>query len=234
MKAELGIQISRYLIYKFIEYNRYVLGGNLYRYLRNHGKPRKAKWDASKVKIVGRIGIEHRPEIASSKEEYGHFEGDTIVSSKSSQSKQALAVIYERKAKYIEARKIKNLTPKQLNTGFEKILGQLKAAQTLTLDNGLENRYHEQLGLPVYFCDPYSSWQKPGVENANKMIRRYLPKGTDLGNYSSQYVTMVIRKINQKPRKSLGYRTPLEVMLKHHLLIKKEPKGSVGKNALRG
>lgn len=76
----MGLKISKYLIYEFIRYNKEFLAGKLYLYLRDKGVPRKKKWDASKVKIIGRVGIEHRPEIASKKEEYGHFEGDTIVS----------------------------------------------------------------------------------------------------------------------------------------------------------
>ena len=93
---------------------------------------------------------------------------------------------------------------------------------SLTQDNGIENTRHEELGVPVYFCDPYSSWQKGGVENANKMIRRFIPKGADIAAYSQEYVSMAVDILNNKPRKSLGYKTPLEVMQKNNLLVEQE------------
>ena len=184
---------------------------------RDRRKKRKSK-KTEKAMIPNRIGIEHRPKEANEKINYGHFEGDTIVSGKSSRSKESLAVIYERKAKYLGARKISSLCPSELNRGVEKILNILNRKETMTLDNGIENREHEKLGIKTYFCDPYSSWQKPGVENVNKMIRRYIPKGSDISCYSHQYVTMIVQRINQKPRKSLGYKTPLEVMIENNLL----------------
>jgi len=81
----------------------------------------------------------------------------------------------------------------------------------LTYDNGIENKYHQKLEIPSYFCDPYSSWQKGGVENANKMIRRYIPKKTNLAKISQEYIDEIVSKINNKPRKILGYRSSLEV-----------------------
>jgi IS30 family transposase len=92
---------------------------------------------------------------------------------------------------------------------------------SLTLDNGIENRQHEEIGIPIYFCDPYSSWQKGGVENANKMIRRFIPKGSDISNYSDKEIAEIVRILNNKPRESLDYKTPYEVMIKHGLLTKK-------------
>ncbi|PIT87194.1 MAG: hypothetical protein COU31_04180 [Candidatus Magasanikbacteria bacterium CG10_big_fil_rev_8_21_14_0_10_40_10] len=104
----------------------------------------------------------------------------------------------------------------------------------MALDNGIENREHEKFGIKTFFCNPYSSWQKPGVENANKMIRKYIPKGSDISCYSHQYVTMVVQRINNKPRKSLGYKTPLEVMLENNLLTKKRAEKLCQKVALGG
>lgn len=189
---------------------------------RDRKKKRKSK-KTEKAMIPNRVGIEFRPKEVNEKINYGHFEGDTIVSGKNSKSKKSLAVIYERKARYLDARKIDSLSPSELNLGVKKILGRLNQKETMTLDNGIENREHEKLGIQTYFCDSYSSWQKPGVENANKMIRRYIPKGSDISCYSHQYVTMIIQRINNKPRKSLGYKTPLEVMIENNLLAK--PRG---------
>lgn len=90
--------------------------------------------------------------------------------------------------------------------------------RSLTLDNGIENRWHAKLGIPVYFCDPYSSWQKGGVENANRMIRRYLPKGTDMATVTPQRLASIIAILNNKPRKILGYKSALQVMRENGLL----------------
>ena len=95
---------------------------------------------------------------------------------------------------------------------LEKIL-------SLTYDNGIENRLHDLLNVATYFCDPYSSWQKGGVENVNGMIRKYIPKGSDISNYTDEYIAKVETILNNKPRKSLGYKTPKEVMIENNLLI---------------
>jgi len=216
---------SKDLIYAWL-YS--VWGQNYTKYLyqkRDQKKKRKSK-KTERVLIPNRVGIELRPEEANNGLHFGHFEGDTIVSGRNctgSLSKESLAVVYERKAKYIAVRKIKSLSPKQLNIGV-----------TMTLDNGIENKDHEELGLSTYFCDAYSSWQKPGVENANKMIRQYIPKGSDISCFSHQYVTMIIQRINNKPRKSLGYETPMEVMIENNLLNRKRAKRLYQKIAFGG
>lgn len=224
---------SKDLIYQWL-YS--VWGQNYTKYLyqkRDQRKKRKPK-QTEKVMIPNRVGIESRPSEVNEKLVYGHLEGDTIVSGKNSTSKESLAVVYERKAKYLAARKIKSLKPSELNQGVKKILNDLNQKETMTFDNGIENRDHEKLGIKTFFCDPYSSWQKGGVENANKMIRRYIPKGADISCYSHQYVTMIIQRINNKPRKSLGYKTPLEIMIENNLLNKKRAGKLCEKVALGG
>lgn len=227
---------SKDLIYAWL-YS--VWGQNYTKYLyqkRDKKRKRKPK-KTEKVMIPNRVGIELRPKEANNGLNFGHFEGDTIVSGKNSTgslSKESLVVVYERKAKYIAARKIKSLSPKQLNLGIKKILDNLNQKETMTLDNGIENIDHEELGIDTYFCDAYSSWQKPGVENANKMIRQYIPKGSDISCFPHQYVTMIIQRINNKPRKSLGYKTPMEVMLENNLLNKKRAKRLYQKIAFEG
>jgi len=84
-------------------------------------------------------------------------------------------------------------------------------ALTITTDNGIEYKHHEGMNVPVYFCDTYSSYQKGSVENVNKMIRRYFPKGTNFAKVSPEQLKHVIDLINKKPRKILGYRTATEV-----------------------
>lgn len=178
---------------------------------------RKQKKNKSKRTLIpNRIGLELRPLGATNRTRYGHYEGDTAVSAKETRSKAALSVAYERKARYIDARKIRNMKPESHSYAL-KVMLENKKALSLTQDNGIENTKHRELGLPTYFCDPYSSWQKGGVENAIKMIRRFIPKGADINDYSDEYVNMVVTILNNKPRKSLGYKTANEVMRKNNL-----------------
>lgn len=194
---------------------------------------KKRKPQAKRVLIPNRIGIEHRSIDVNN--EFNHYESDTIVSKK---SKISLAVFYERKTKYVNLRKIRNLKPNSFNGALIDMKKGIKKIKSLTLDNGIENRYWEELGIEkVYFCDPYSSWQKGGVENVNRMIRKYIPKGSDIAQYSAKYIQNIINILNNKPRKSLGYKTPYEVMLENDLLNKnfiKKLKKQPGKVALEG
>jgi len=200
---------------------------------RYNPKKRKKK-KAKKQLIPNRIGIEMRPDIINKQLEYGHYEGDTIVSGRKTGSKEALAVVYERKAKYINVKKIKSLKPILFNSAINQFRANQKIS-SLTLDNGIENVKYEKLNIPTYYCDPYSSWQKGGVENCNKMIRRFIPKGCDISNYSDEYVRMVVEILNNKPRKSLNYQTPTEVMIVNDMLIGlKNKKTATEKVALRG
>ncbi len=201
-----------------------------YLYSKRHYPKRRRGKAAKKQMIPNRIGIEHRPKGATNRTRYGHFEGDTMVSGKKTGSKAALAVVYERKAKYIDARKISSLAPRKFTAGVNAMIKH-HHAKTISLDNGIENRGHEDMLVPAFFCDSYSSWQKGGVENAIKMIRKFLPKGVDLAPYSDDDVKRVVAVLNGKPRKSLRYAMPKEIMVEYLSKNKKIPSREI---ALRG
>lgn len=210
---------SKTAIYDFI-YSSY--GQNLYKYLpsKRHTKRKRKEKKTKRELIPNRVGIEHRPLTVN--DEYGHYEGDTIVSGKKHHSKTAISVVYARKAKYVEAKKINSLKPKENAQAMEEIFGKLNNPKTCTLDNGIENTKHEDLqktvGIDIYFCDPFSAWQKPGIENVNKLLRRDIKKGSDINDYSDKYIENICKKLNNTPRKSLEYKTPKEVMLENNLL----------------
>lgn len=201
-----------------------------YLYSKRHYPKRRKSLSSKKQIIPNRISLEYRPKGATNRTRYGHFEGDTMVSGKKIGSKVALAVIYERKAKYIDARKIPTLTPKRFTESVNEMI-KGKGSKSISLDNGIECREHEKISVPAFFCDPYSSWQKGGVENGIKMIRRFIPKGVDLARYSDDDVKRVIEILNGKPRKSLGYATPQEIMVEQLSKNKKIPSREI---ALRG
>ena len=202
-----------------------------YLYSGRHYPKRRKGIAPKKHMIPHRISIEHRPLGATNRTRYGHLEGDTMVSGKKTGSTAALAVVYERKAKYIDARKIRSLAPRRFARRVNEIIAGMHA-QSISLDNGIENRDHERMHVSAFFCDPYSSWQKGGVENGIKMIRQFVPKGVDLALYSDDDVRYIIEILNGKPRKSLAYATPQEVMVENKLFRdKKIPAGEI---ALRG
>lgn len=207
---------SKTAIYEWL----YSIYGQRYcRYLPSKRYSRiKRRKKAKKETIPNRIGIEMRPEYINNKSVGGHYEADTIVSGKKTGSKAALAVAFERKYAYTKIEKINNMKPDSFNTAIFNFKKEV-IMNSMTLDNGLENRYWEKLLINIFFCDAYSSWQKPGVENHNGLIRKYVPKGSDIGKYSKKYIKKVENILNNKPRKILGYITPKMAMQKAGLLI---------------
>jgi IS30 family transposase len=190
---------------------------------RQKRKPKKAK----RTLIPNKTSIHDRPSAASDGSRYGDYEGDTVLSGKSTGSRVALVTLYGRKAMYTDAVRIQSLSPTHHNPAVRRMFGKLRKSRTWTLDNGHENVHHgeleRQLKIKAYFCDPYSSWQKPGIENANKLIRRYIPKGSDIAGYSHAFVKKMVRELNDTPRKSLAWKTPNEVM-REQKLFRKNPK----------
>lgn len=216
--------VDRYLpyasygaIYKFV-YSVY--GRALEQYLRYKGRKRKGKEFQRGTKLQNRTFIEKRPSAIDKRERFGDWEGDFIVSGKD--GKGALLVLNERKARYTLLRKLGSRSPEVVNQAISEITGGILLINSLTIDNDISFQKHEELsrvmGIPVYFTHPYHSWEKGGVENANKLIRQYIPKGSDISQYSEIYIKEVELKLNTRPRKCLQYETPLEVMLKHHQL----------------
>ena len=181
-------------------------------------RKKKRKTKSKREMIPDRVGIEFRPIEAGLRMEGGHFEGDTIVSRRG--GKGGLSVLSERKSRLVTIRKISSLSPRE-NLQAIRSMKRGVVVNSITFDNGLENKRHASLGIRTYFCDPYSSWQKGGVENANKMIRRYFPKGTDFADIPKKAVAKAEKVINEKPRKILGYRTALEAAVDYGVCLKK-------------
>ncbi len=205
---------SRGAIYKFI-YSVY--GRQLERYLRYNGQGRKARKYQKVSQLKNRSFIEKRPEIANKRLRFGDWEGDFLESGK--RGTAAIIVLRERKARYSLLEKIPNKSPVLVNQRIREIIASLKEVKSLTLDNDIAFRKHERLSemlnVLLFFCHPYHSWEKGGVENENKLIRQYLHKGTNLNRYSDKTIRKIQDKLNNRPRKCLGYKTPLEVMVEN-------------------
>lgn len=183
-------------------------------------RPRKRYKHEGRRLIPDRIGIEKRPQGANNRSRYGHYEADTMVSGKRHDSTTALSVMHERKARYVRLRKIPNLKPATFADALKKTGNDL-LMKTMTFDNGIENRDHmdvaEALHVKTFFCQPYHSWEKGGVENTIGRIRRYIPKGTDIAGYSDEDLARVEHWLNHTPRKCLNFKTPYEIMTENLL-----------------
>ena len=155
-----------------------------------------------------------RPVSADNRSRYGHWEGDSLVSRK---SLAALSSLVERKSRLLLLTRLDRKTAAQTTDAVVQRLQGLpeKARRTLTLDNGTENSGHEDItraiGIRCYFADPYASWQRGANEQVNGMVRRYFPKGTDFSKITDEQVAWVESRINNRPRKCLGYKTPSEI-----------------------
>lgn len=128
-----------------------------------------------------------------------------------------VSIQQERKSRYVLLTKCRDKSSRQTQ---KAVRGQLqgfsrKLRRTLTLDRGTENAEYKAFGLPVFFCDPYSSWQKGSVENVIGLLRRYLPKGRDLATVTPKQLKAIQNRLNNRPRKILGFKTPAEVLSSH-------------------
>lgn len=182
---------------------------------RKRVKKRRPK--AKRVIIPNRIGIARRPVGATNRSRGGHWERDTMMGRKGTPG--GLATAQERKVRLVSALKVKSMRPMEHLEADQTIFEEVKTL-SISRDNGLENREHEALWIRSFFCDTYSSWQKGSIENANKMLRRYFPKGTDFSGVSQQEVDHAVRLINEKPRRILGYRSSLEEALRLGIIRK--------------
>lgn len=179
-----------------------------YRCRKRRGSP------TPRVMIPFRIGIERRYKGAINRSRYGHWEADTIVSAKGGTG--ALLTIQERKSRYVTITKSASLSAYEIAGHLQQHLQRLRT-KSITFDNGIENKWHHTLGVPTFFCDAYCSWQKGGIENANRLIRRFIPKKTDLGCITQKQCDTIAEYLNKKPRKILGYASPYEVAIRSHL-----------------
>jgi len=162
------------------------------------------------------VGIEQRPPEVDEKQRVGDWESDTIVGTHTRGPKLASHV--ERQTRYLKLVRISDGKAKSFNRGTRRALAKISAAArlTMTTDNGREfarfKELEKSLGLKVYFAHPYTSWERGLNENTNGLIRQYFPKKTDFSKVSHARVAEVERKLNNRPRKCLGYRTPEEVL----------------------
>jgi IS30 family transposase len=210
------MRISHETIYDWIR-NDKQRGGRWRTFLRQSGKKRRKRYGTgdNRGKIKGRVDIDERPKEVDEKQRLGDWEGDTVEGAKGS---GYLTTMVDRKSQYLVLGRAKTkqarVVRRVIECGFRRH-GTLPC-ETVTLDNGKEFAEHEQLGEnlggDVYFAKPYHSWERGLNENTNGLLRQYFPKGMDFSKITTYQLRKVENEINNRPRKTLGYRAPQEVM----------------------
>lgn len=209
--AKDGIKISHETIYAWIREDKRNRG-TLYKHLRHRLKHRKKYVGAGRSCIINRKSIHERPAEADGKR-FGDLEMNTIVGPN---NQQAIVTLVDRNTNMLFMKKLKyGKDAKSLAlTVIEMLKPIKKKLKTITTDNGKEFSAHEiiseALGVDVFFTDPYSSWQKGAIENANGLIRQYIPKKVSFNDYDDKDIKDIEEKINRRPRKKLGFETPIE------------------------
>ena len=195
----------------------YIDKGVFLRLSNKHIKKRRCSNHAYKrVRIYRPLcrTIDERPAEVSERRTFGHWEIDTVRGKQG--TKACLLVLTERKSRYEIIRKLPNGTHKAVENALTKLKYQYgtKHFQTITCDNGSEfdgESIEKIMRCPVYYCNPYSSWERGSNENANRIIRRFIPKGKDMTNITSKRISDIEQWINSMPRKVLSYWTSYEV-----------------------
>jgi IS30 family transposase len=161
------------------------------------------------------VSIRGRPEVINQRRRYGDWEGDTI---QGKRKQSGMVTLVERKSGLLRIAKINNLRSATTISAAERCLAGLPASlrRSVTFDNGPEFTQHhkltENLGIAVYFAEPYRAWQRGANENANGLLRQFFVKGTDFKRVTTREVTRVEKLLNERPRCRLGYKTPIEVL----------------------
>lgn len=190
---------------------------------RAHSKrwPRRSRYK-HRMRIPGRVSVQERSEAANCREEAGHWETDLVVGT----GPEVLQVLVERKTRYSRLRKVPRKTSGASRAALTVLMDSIPASlrRSITYDNGSENAEHQTLNddfeLRSYFCAPFHSWEKGTVENTNGLIRRFIPKRSNLECFTAEQIQDIEDWLNTRPRKVLQFQTPGEafqalVALKH-------------------
>jgi transposase, IS30 family len=214
LEKQSAVSHERIYLYVYADKRR---GGTLHRHLRSQKKQRKRYGGyIRRGQIPNRTSIEQRPQIVASKRRFGDWEADTIIGGR---HQGGILSLVERKSKLTRLHKLKSKAAAEMKDISIVLLRPLvDRVHTITVDNGKEFCQHEQitaaLEAPIYFAHPYASWERGLNENTNGLVRQYFPKKHDFTRITNAEVQRVAELLNNRPRKTLGYRTPNEVFFK--------------------
>ena len=226
LKLEGELQISHEAIYQHVYADKRD-GGDLCKHLRSQ-KPRRKRYASGQERrgmIKNRISIDERPEIVDQKTRIGDWEGDTVIG-KNHQG--GLVTLAERKSRYVLAGHVSSKHAEGVTAVITRLLSpHKKNCHTITFDNGKEFAEHEsiaaELQASIYFAHPYHSWERGLNENSNGLLRQYFPKGMELINVTEEQVQKAVDRLNHRPRKVLGFKSPHEVLFGVDMRYTKPP-----------
>ncbi len=185
-----------------------------YHRIKQKRKRKRADKRKKLTKLNDRTFIDKRPEYINKRCRIGDVESDFLVSGRS--GKGIILNLVDRKSRVTFLEIIKEISIDNVHLAFQRIKTRFPELKTITTDNDVLLQKHIDLetilGVKIYFCHPYHSWEKGTVENTNKYIRRDIPKGCNLSKYSKRFIRSVEEKLNRRPLKCLGYKTPNEVL----------------------
>ena len=216
----LDMHVSHETIYKTLYVrSRKTLDHLLTKHLRRSHRMRQSKshsrsGDRGTINIVNGVSIHKRPESAASRKQVGHWEGDLVTGSGNTH----IATLVDRKTRFTLILKLQGKDSDSVNTALISAFKALPAImkKSLTWDRGMELAKHKEFTkvtkIPVYFCDPQSPGQRGTNENTNSLIRQYFPKKTCLSQHSQEALNNVATELNERPRKTLKFRSPREIM----------------------
>jgi IS30 family transposase len=214
--ADEDMQVSHETIYRslFVQ-TRGVLKKELMAHLRTARQLRQAKGGTTKNglgQIVDAVSIRERPAEAKDRAVPGHWEGDLLSGANNSH----MVTLVERSSRFAMLIKVRGKDTAAVVGALSRNVRRLprELRRSLTWDRGKEMADHKNFTIAtdvqVYFCDPHSPWQRGSNENTNGLLRQYFPRGTDLSVYSQAYLNSVALRLNQRPRKTLGFETPAD------------------------
>lgn len=217
LKANYGLRISHEWIYQHILMDKHA-GGDLHCHLRCRKKRRKryGSYDR-RGRIRNRVSIDQRPAIVNARQRLGDWEVDTIIGKG---HRQAIVTLTERTSRLALLRKVERKTAQAVADAVIELMKSLPVRiHTITADNGKEFAAHEriaeELKTAVYFAHPYSSWERGANENMNGLVRQYFPKGRSFAATKDEDIEFVMERLNNRPRKCLGFKTPNQVFFNH-------------------
>jgi IS30 family transposase len=206
------LSISHETIYRHVRRDKKE-GGLLHTHLRGARKRRRKRYGTydSRGRLAGKRLISERPPEVETRQQVGHWEADTVMGTG---SKDCVATLVERKTGLVLIGKLSDRTARGLSRRLTRLIRGAGHVETVTADDGTEFHDYERVegltGATSYFARPYHSWERGSNENANGLVRQYLPKGMSMAGLSQHQCNAIARKLNTRPRKRLGFRTPLE------------------------
>ena len=210
LKKNTDTSVSHEWVYQHVYLDKRV-GGDLHKHLRCQKKRRKRVGDYDRRgKIPNQVSIEDRPEIVEERKRIGDWEGDTIIGAG---MQGAIVTLVDRKSRFTLLKQVPNRTATVVeNAILDLLMPYQSSTHTITFDNGKEFANHQsfakKLQAEVYFAHPYASWERGTNENTNGLIRQYVPKGSDFSSISTDLVSFIKERLNDRPRKCLDFQAP--------------------------